>query len=87
MDCSPWRLWQIRPHLYRLSARAPSCLHPPTQRYWWCFSFALQKYKIYPELPNSEASSVLKSVKIFAISHLLSLSRSKTTNDRVKAME
>ena len=23
-DYLPWRLWQIRPHLYRLSARAPS---------------------------------------------------------------
>ena len=47
MDCSPWRLWQIRPHLYRLSARAPSFSHP-MQRYL----NALQKYNFFPELPN-----------------------------------
>ena len=50
-------------------------------------SFTLQKYKIYPELPNFEGCSVLKSVKILAVFYSLSLSRSKATNDRLKAMQ
>ena len=58
MDCSPWRLWQIRPHLLSLYLRAlPPVVHP-MQRYL----NALQKYKIFSELPNFMVKNLYTTV-------------------------